>query len=88
MFEEYLRRVYPNLDISDATDRKQSGKGKRRNDNKKENFVPLTSEEKANICGHQLDHVLQKIIEVERKGQDEMSEVRRFLEYLPDLVGL
>ena len=73
MLEDYLRRVYPNMDLSAITDKKQ-GKGKKA-DSKKDAFVPLTADEKSNICSHQLDAVLQKIAEVERKGQDEISEV-------------
>ena len=77
MFEDYLRRVHPNLDRSGAAEAKQGQKKKKRNEVKKESFLPLTAEEKANICSHQLDYVLQKIGDVERKGQDEISEVFR-----------
>lgn len=73
--EDYLRRVHPNLDLAAVIDPKQSSKSKKRGDTKKDSFQPLTAEEKANICSHQLDYVLQKIGEVRRKGEDEVSEV-------------
>jgi hypothetical protein len=75
MFEDYLRRVYPNMDLSAVTEKKQA-KGKKKSEQKKDGFVPLSAEEKSNICSHQLDAMLQKIGEVEKKGQDEISEVR------------
>ena len=73
MLEDYLRRVYPNMDLSAITEKK-TGKGKKY-DAKKDSFLPLSADEKSNICSHQLDAILQKIREVERKGQDEISEV-------------
>lgn len=75
MFEDYMRRVHPNIDRSGAAEAKQGQKKKKRNEVKKETFLPLTAEEKANICSDQLDYILQKIGDVERKGQDEISEV-------------
>jgi CRISPR/Cas system-associated protein Csm6 len=75
MLESYLRRVYPNMDLSAITDRKQ-GRNKKKTEVAKANFVPLSAEEKANICSHELDAVLQQISEVEKKAQDEISEVR------------
>jgi hypothetical protein len=75
MFEDYLRRVHPNMDRTGTTDNKAGQRKKKRGDVKKDSFVPLTAEEKSNICSHQLDYVLQKVGEVERKGQDEISEV-------------
>lgn len=80
MFEDYLRRVYPNMDLSAVTEKKQA-KGKKKSEQKKDGFVPLGAEEKSNICSHQLDAMLQKIGEVEKKGQDEISEVRRAHSY-------
>lgn len=73
--EDYLRRVHPNMDLSAVIDPKQTTKSKKRGDTKQDSFQPLTAEEKANICSHQLDYVLQKIGEVQRKGEDEISEV-------------
>jgi hypothetical protein len=75
MFEDYLRRVHPNMDRSGTAEAKQGSKKKKRSEVKKESVQPLTAEEKANICSHQLDYILQKIGDVERKGQDEISEV-------------
>eukprot|EP00892_Ulva_mutabilis_P008330 jgi/Ulvmu1/586/UM001_0594.1 len=78
-FEDYLRRVHPNMDLSAVIDPKSS-KSKKRGDPKQDNFQPLTAEEKANICSHQLDYILQKSGEVQRKGEDEISEVKTMLE--------
>lgn len=63
------------MDLAAVIDPKQSSKSKKRGDTKHDSFQPLTAEEKANICSHQLDYVLQKIGEVQRKGEDEVSEV-------------
>lgn len=77
MLEAYLRRVHPNMDFSAAADRKPA-RGRRKAESAKAQFVALSAEEKANICSHELDAALQKVSEVEKKGQDEIAEVRPF----------
>lgn len=76
MFESYLRRVYPNMDLSALTDTRKQGRNKKKAEVAKANFVPLSADEKANICSHELDAVLQQVSGVEKKAQDEISEVR------------
>ena len=75
MLEDYLKRVYPNMDMSGAADKK-AGRHKKRSESRKDTFMPLTADEKSNICSNQLDAVLQLLSDVERKGQDEIAEVR------------
>lgn len=63
------------MDLSAVIEPKHASKSKKRGESKHDNFQPLTAEEKANICSHQLDYILQKLGEVQRKGEDEISEV-------------
>jgi hypothetical protein len=77
MFEEYLHRMYPNVDIFNLLNSdKALGKGKKRGDKQKDDFVPLSAEEKSNICSNELDAVMQSMLDIEKKGQDEISEAR------------
>ena len=75
MFEEYLRRVYPNIDSLAAAD-KGSSKSRKKTEALHESFNQLSADEKSNICSHQIDAVLSALSDVEQKGQDELSEVR------------
>lgn len=80
MLENYLRRVYPNLqlDLASSSDSKKKSKGKKmRSESKQEELVPLGAEEKANICSHEIDAVLSEVARVAEEGEQELTEVCR-----------
>ena len=79
MFEKYMNRVYPNLhiDYTSNTEPKKKGRVKKgRPEISKDNFYPLSAEEKSNICSHEIDVVLAELARISEEGDDEISEVR------------
>lgn len=76
MFEEYLQRMYPNMDLASVLAAAERAPGSGRRGGKAADFVPLSAEEKSNICSNELDAIMQSISDAEKKGQDELGEAR------------